>query len=725
MSRVSYATISLILVGTLIAAFVRAQDTARSSNAPSATFRSADTSKSVDSNLLLLQRYRSASRTAATEYLAEGPATPSAPRLLTPPQATTPLRPGTSGNPPATLVSHESGGESGLRSVLVRTAERPANSPSAPSDPAATSQVQQAAPPAPAAMQASPSDAAGAVELPSETRSTPATPVDPAPAPTHRVSVDESGTTSGISSRRPKRVQVPSAYPSQIAARPVDGPAAEEVADAPPRTLATGTIPSLRIDTVGPASVTLGSEVSYRVLVTNQSDVAADGVAATISVPAGVQLLAADSSAGQTTVDNSSAGAARVVFSIPRLAGRDSVSVTLQLKPTTNEAFALAAEWSLQAPSLAAEIEVKQPLLELEVTGPADLDYGEKHVYSIILSNPGTGDAKNVSIRVAMGSDTSDTLVIGTIPAGSSKTYDVEIIAREVGNMQVAAAAAGDGDLQAQAAQSIAVHRGQIRLDAQGPGLQYAGTTGTYAVRVANVGDATAKTVQASVQLPAGVKYSRGIDNARQEGDRLVWTVGDLAAGTEKVYQFQCELSTDGDQLLRFAADSGDGLSGNQDVMTRVEAIADLTLAVNDPKGPLPVGKDVKYEIQVTNRGTKAATQVRVIGQFSEGIEPILAEGMRAEVVDGQVVFDPIAQIEPGATIDLTVSARAETAGNHVFRAAVQCEDPETRLIAEDTTRFYGSEISGGSADPTAVTPGIESARSPAPAPTFGSGNWR
>ena len=39
--------------------------------------------------------------------------------------------------------------------------------------------------------------------------------------------------------------------------------------------------------------------------------------------------------------------------------------------------------------------------------------------------------------------------------------------------------------------------------------------------------------------------------------------------------------------------------------MTTVEAIADLKLVINDPQGPVQIGTDMVYEIQVLNRGSK------------------------------------------------------------------------------------------------------------------------
>ncbi len=52
------------------------------------------------------------------------------------------------------------------------------------------------------------------------------------------------------------------------------------------------------------------------------------------------------------------------------------------------------------------------------------------------------------------------------------------------------------------------------------------------------------------------------------------------------------------------------------------------------------------YEINLSNRGTKAAETVRVVAQFSNGIEPLRAEGQTGEVLTGQVLFSPIARLE-------------------------------------------------------------------------------
>ena len=123
---------------------------------------------------------------------------------------------------------------------------------------------------------------------------------------------------------------------------------------------------------------------------------------------------------------------------------------------------------------------------------------------------------------------------------------------------------------------------------------------------------------------------------------------------------------------------------------------------MKDPEGPVPVGSDATYELRIRNRGTKAAENVEVLAYFSNGVEPVSADGQTHRISPGQVVFDPIPAIPPAAEIVLKVKAKAEVAGNHVFRAEVHCKAIGTRLVREEVTHYYQD---GPSLQQAAATP--------------------
>jgi hypothetical protein len=93
--------------------------------------------------------------------------------------------------------------------------------------------------------------------------------------------------------------------------------------------------------------------------------------------------------------------------------------------------------------------------------------------------------------------------------------------------------------------------------------------------------------------------------------------------------------------------------------------------------------------VQVTNRGSDAARQVKIVMQFGEGIEPVGFEGCEAKIVPGQVVCHPLPELEAGEQVTIKVKARADKSGTHQFRVEVTSDESETRLVTEGTTKFF------------------------------------
>ncbi len=604
------------------------------------------------------------------------------------------------------MLAVDEGPSSGsLRSVLKRNTaptstpqpEAPPAEPTLPASPTADSHPQ------PNSVITPPATPAAAPERPLTGRTSaavaPQSAVSPSAAPP--TSDADDSLAPRVSSRRTQRPYVPVTSPANVAAKPIptqrveaaesSNAAAPAAVDAP-LTLAKSAGPALRVEVVGPPAAQLGEEAVFKIQVANQGEAEAKGVLVRVAVPDGARVVTAEAGAGDARVQTDG-GVTQVLWNLEKLQAQAASGLALKLVPTVSQPIELSLDWSLQPVASTARIEVKQSLLEVVLNGPSEMVYGETKVFSIVLSNPGTGDARNVAVNVALGPNASDTMNVGTIAAGTSKTFDFEVTARQTGGMQIAATASGSGSLKQQAVHQVTIQRAELEVEASGPEMEFAGGAGSYGVRVANKGNATARNVQVLVRMPQGTRYLQGVGNVRPEASGLIWQLGDLAPATERMLGFDCELLTDGE--LQFQATvRGDGaLEASDELTTHVEAVADLKLSVNDPKGPIPVGQEVVYEINVVNRGTKAATQVNVVAQFSEGIEPVATDGMPGEIQAGQVVFQPIARINPREVVKLTVKAKAQSDGNHVFRAAVQCSDPDTRLVAEDNTRFYGSGL--------------------------------
>jgi hypothetical protein len=146
---------------------------------------------------------------------------------------------------------------------------------------------------------------------------------------------------------------------------------------------------------------------------------------------------------------------------------------------------------------------------------------------------------------------------------------------------------------------------------------------------------------------------------------------------------------TAGANRMQVAGSAAGQLNHAAEVSTRVEALADLKLEVSDPRGPVAVGADATYEVRIRNRGTKTAERINIVGFFSDGVEPVSATGMKYTIETGQITFATIDALDANEEVIVKITARAAAAGNHVFRAELVCESTETRLVVEETTKFY------------------------------------
>src|SRR4029077_5249733 len=133
-----------------------------------------------------------------------------------------------------------------------------------------------------------------------------------------------------------------------------------------------------------------------------------------------------------------------------------------------------------------------EPKLTLSLAGPDEVVYGQSKLYRLTIANPGTGDAENVIIKLdAIGNSTAGPSKhpTGTIHAGDSKVVELERTARQMGAVSIHATAMAEPGLKAEAAQDVVVRRAAVALAVDGAKCKYAGTAGSYTIRVSNAGN--------------------------------------------------------------------------------------------------------------------------------------------------------------------------------------------------------------------------------------------
>ena len=456
--------------------------------------------------------------------------------------------------------------------------------------------------------------------------------------------------------------------------------------------------PALAVTMAGPAKIGVGKSSKYEISIINNSTVDAEDVILNLDLPGWAEVTANEATLGSARHETVIGDHGRIRWNLFRLEANSTEKLTLTLVARESRSFEMAVNWTHAPKAQITRIEVQEPKLEMVLQGPRDVLYGETKTYTITVSNPGNGPAENVVLNllpVTPGQDKAGVSNLGTIEAGGRREIEIDLTARQAGALELRAHAFADGGLRTEASEQIHVRRGELEAVVGGPEIKYAGTVASYQVRVANTGDAMAENVMAEAIMPRNANFVSATDGgAVDEGTgRVQWQIGGLRPGATRVFELRCVLAESGSNRLEIITMADDDLTSAAHFNTRVEALADLKLLINDPQGPLPAGEPMVYEVRLINRGTNAADGVQIASFFSEGIEPISIEGGRADIGIGQVVFHPIPRVAAGQELVFRITAKAETGGNHTFRTEVVCTSPETKLAAQETTRFYGGAV--------------------------------
>lgn len=458
--------------------------------------------------------------------------------------------------------------------------------------------------------------------------------------------------------------------------------------------------PLLNVETVGPKTIIVGKEATYEVHILNSGEEAAEQLVVYIFLPAWAEVGGAEASLGDAAAGTAEPSGKTIRWNVGTLAAKGRERLVLRIVPSQNRPFELVVRWQYQPAASQAQIEVQSPKLFLQLDGPREVQYGRKEIFKLKLANTGNGPAENVLLTllpVGTGENVPATHDVGLLPAGEEKILEVELVARQTGTLLIRVEAHGDGRLQAALAEKILVRRAELNVELRGPKVQFVGTTANYTAYLRNTGNAPAQNMHLVLTLPPRTKCSTQSEGIKTdtETNKLEWRIDTLAPQAEREFMFQCTPTVPGPFSPRLSATADDDLSTSTELAVRVEAVADLTMNVVDPAGPVPVGEEATYEVHVRNRGAKEAQGVEVYAYFSRGIEPTAAEGAPHRIAPGQVVFQPMGAIAPGAEMVLKVRAKAEAAGQHIFRAEVHCKPLGTRLVSEATNLYYG-EAAGG-----------------------------
>ena len=292
-------------------------------------------------------------------------------------------------------------------------------------------------------------------------------------------------------------------------------------------------------------------------------------------------------------------------------------------------------------------------------------NFGDTVTYTVVVTNDGVGDAKQVVVRDTLDKGLKFIKATGTytwdgdsrtitwivdLAKGESQTFYVTAVADEYGvltnNVTV-------GDNTASADVTVPEITPDKIVDITNPNF---GDAVTYTVTVTNNGIWDANNVVVKDVLGEGLKFVSATGEYTWDGDsRTVTWVVDLANGKSQTFYVTAVVESYG--VLTNDVTVGDK-SASADV-TVPEITPDKTVNITNPN----FGDKVEYTITVSNNGVGDAKQVVVVDTLNEGLTFVSASD--------NGVWDPvkrtvtwIVDLAKGESKVFTVNATVDAYGN-------------------------------------------------------------
>jgi uncharacterized repeat protein (TIGR01451 family) len=444
----------------------------------------------------------------------------------------------------------------------------------------------------------------------------------------------------------------------------------------------------IQLNKTMPGEVQLNAPFDYTINVTNTTDMTVADVVVTENIPVNLSVKNADPAA---TKDGG-----KLVWKLGSFDPKQSRKIIVSGVATNTDCVKTCANATYVLPAC-ANVKVVQPKLQLKKTAPAEVLLCDPIPVKFVVTNPGTGSARNVKIEDTLpaGLRTAEgrsKLVFdaGTLAAGQSRQFSATLKAGKTGtyvNKAVASSAAG---LKAESETRTIVRQPVLAISKTGPEKRYLGRSVDYEITVTNKGDAPAKNLLLEDQLPSGVKFVSASDRGKVVAGKVQWNLGSLSPGQSRKVSVTVMPDKAGTITNSVTATATCAEGVRASVKTSVAGIPAVLLEVIDIDDPVELGGQTTYVIIATNQGSSPGTNISIVCTLEDNEQYVSSSGATRGTLAGDIVtFAPLRNLAPKAKATWRVVVKAVKAGDVRFKVTMNT-DQITRPVQEtEATHLY------------------------------------
>lgn len=443
------------------------------------------------------------------------------------------------------------------------------------------------------------------------------------------------------------------------------------------------------IERESPKDINVDQPFDYTIKIHNLSDAPLLNVQLQEFLSSNFKLMS--STPSNTMSENGKAA----VWNINKIGGNETQVITVTGMATAEGTFKQCADLSYQR-YLCQQFNASSPALALTKSAPATAIVGELIPMRLVVSNPGTGMAKNVIVNDPLPSGMITTngrqsiqYNVGDLESKESKAMSFSVTADRTGKFTNTATATATG-LSAEATAITVITQPQLQITKDATERQYSGRNITYTIKVTNVGDASAINAVVTDPLPAGTSFIKASDGGMRNGNQIVWNLGTMAPNASKTITALVKADVAGTITNTACVDSDNTGKVCDDASTRVIGISALLLEAVDLNDPIEIGHTETYIITATNQGTAPDTNIKLTFEFEDNMKYINANGPTSASVSGNIVtFSPLAALNAKAQAKWTINLTAQKVGDVRCKVQLQSDNLKRPVMETEATTIY------------------------------------
>ncbi|MBN2592840.1 MAG: DUF11 domain-containing protein [Sedimentisphaerales bacterium] len=446
----------------------------------------------------------------------------------------------------------------------------------------------------------------------------------------------------------------------------------------------------VQLDKVMPNEVGLNRAFNYTIKITNLTVTTLTDIVIIENLPDNFKYMSANPSARQEDK--------KLIWDIPTLGPKAHLQYTVSGMAINTESLKHSTTVITPVIPATAVIEVIQPELKLSKSAPAEVLLCDLIPIRYVVRNSGTGSIQNVQIteNLPAGLRTTDgkgQLVFdaGTLGAGQSRQFTVELRATQTGSFTSSAVASSTTSLRVESeATTTSVGMPILAITKSGPDHLYIGRPAAYEITIRNNSDVSAKDTVLEDAIPSGVTGVEATAGAKLSGSKLVWEFGTLEPNSSKNVRVNYTPTQAGTLLSTATAKAYCAEAVTSTMRTTVTGIPALSLEVVDIEDPVRIGSRATYIIRVENQGSATATNIRIACLLEHNVQYISSAGATAGSQEGQTVrFFPLGSLSPKAQAAWRVVVEAVRPGDVRFKAVLNADQLNRPVEETESTHIY------------------------------------